>query len=440
MNARLVERILVGILLVVAGGIVIHAPLTVWLGTIWPSHDLLIKSWKELLMGVALVLLIIAAIRRHRVTDFLSDRLMQLCLVYAGLHLVMMMVFQNALQTAGAGLLIDLRFILYFVLVYGTLLLYPSYKKLFISVFVYGAIIVIGFAALQFFVLPKDILSHIGYSKATIAPYLTVDENPAFIRINSTLRGPNPLGAYATIVASLLAAVAIRWKMGSKGWLLAGIGALATAVALGASYSRSSLIGAIVALLIIVVISSTKEARIRMLSTFIVGAVVIVSLLVAFRDSSFVRNVIWHDNPTTGASVDSNAGHAASLLDGTERVLGQPFGSGIGSTGSASLLGDKPLIIENHYLLVAHETGWLGLLLFVWLFIEILRRLWDKRKSALALGVFGSGVGLAIIGLLLPVWTDDTVSIVWWGLAAVAIASSIPIKKTRKKHGTRESN
>jgi hypothetical protein len=31
-----------------------------------------------------------------------------------------------------------------------------------------------------------------------------------------------------------------------------------------------------------------------------------------------------------------------------------------------------------------------------------------------------SGIGLALIGLLLPVWVDDTVSIVWWGLAAIA--------------------
>jgi hypothetical protein len=49
-------------------------------------------------------------------------------------------------------------------------------------------------------------------------------------------------------------------------------------------------------------------------------------------------------------------------------------------------------------------------------------RLWQRRTDWLALGLFSSGIGLALIGLLLPVWVDDTVSIVWWGLAAVAIA------------------
>jgi len=39
----------------------------------------------------------------------------------------------------------------------------------------------------------------------------------------------------------------------------------------------------------------------------------------------------------------------------------------------------------------------------------------------LALGVFASGIGLALVGFFLPVWADDTVSIIWWGLAAVVV-------------------
>jgi hypothetical protein len=50
-------------------------------------------------------------------------------------------------------------------------------------------------------------------------------------------------------------------------------------------------------------------------------------------------------------------------------------------------------------------------------------RLWRKRSDWLALGVFAGGISLAIIGLLLPVWVDDTVSIIWWGMAAIALAS-----------------
>ena len=104
-------------------------------------------------------------------------------------------------------------------------------------------------------------------------------------------------------------------------------------------------------------------------------------------------------------------------------MIAQPLGAGVGSTGSASLYTDTPRIIENQYLFVAHETGWLGLLVFVAIFIAVLLRLWRERHDWISLGVFASGIGLALIGALQPVWVDDTVSIIWWGLAGLAIAS-----------------
>lgn len=421
-----VERVLVGILLVIAALIVMHAPLTVWAGTLLPDYSDFIKAWKELLMGAALVLFIFAAVRHDRVKSFLNDRLMQLALVYAGLHFIMIGVFQNGLASAGAGLLIDLRYILYFVLVYGTIQLLPQYRRWFVKVFVGGAAVVIGFALLQIFILPKDVLANIGYSKETISPFLTVDENHDYIRINSTLRGPNPVGAYATIVLGLLAAAVIRWKLNTRGYLMAIAIAGAAGTMLWASYSRSSAIAAIVTLAVVAVIAVSAKVRKRL--GIVIAAVLIIAIgaVVALRDTSFVANVILHNNPTsgTGADVDSNAGHLESLNTGTARLLQQPLGAGVGSTGSASLLTDKPFIVENQYLFIAHEVGWLGLALFIWLFVEVLRRLWLRRKSVLAIGVFGSGIGLAVIGLLLPVWVDDTVSIIWWGLAGLAIGSS----------------
>lgn len=441
-KAGWVEKLLVGILLVIAALIVVHAPLTVWAGTTWPQYTDNIKAWKELLMAAALVLMIVAAARRHKVKEFLSDRLMQLALVYAGLHFIMIGVFQNGLPSAGAGLLIDLRYILYFVLVYGTIQLLPQYRRLFIKVFVGGAAVVIGFSLLQIFVLPKDILAHIGYSKSTIAPYLTVDENHDYIRINSTLRGPNPLGAYATIVVGLLAAVTLRWKMNVRGYVLAAGALLAAGLTLWASYSRSSAIAAIAAAAVVAVVAASAKVRKRLALVLAVTLVVAAGAIVTLKDTPFIANVVLHNSPTTGASVDSNAGHIESLLQGMERLVRQPFGAGVGSTGSASLLTDNPFIIENQYLFIAHETGWLGLIVFVWLFVEVMRRLWLRRKSVLALGVFGSGIGLAIIGLLLPVWVDDTVSIVWWGLAGLAIGSSeLGVgKKQENKRSARKNN
>ncbi|MCA9334892.1 O-antigen ligase family protein, partial [Candidatus Saccharibacteria bacterium] len=214
--------------------------------------------------------------------------------------------------------------------------------------------------------------------------------------------------------------------------------ALAGGVALGASYSRGALIGAAVAIATILYVSFSGRIRQKIAWLLVAAVVVVAGSVYVLRDSEFVANVILHDSPTTGAMIDSNTAHVDSLAKGVSLVATKPLGSGIGSTGSASLTGNKPLIIENQYLFIAHEVGWVGLLLFVWLFVEIMKRLWISKKSFLALGVFASGLGIAVIGLFLPVWADDTVSIVWWGLAAVGIGSmELGIQKMtkgKKKH------
>lgn len=430
MKRNHVERLLVVILVVIAIGIVIHAPLTVWLGSVWPKYAEQIKAWKEILMAVALVLLIVVAVQRKKLSTLLRDRLIQISLVYAGLHFVLVGVFDSKLNQVGAGLLIDLRYVLYFVLVYATLKLLPQHRQLFVRAFAAGAVIVLGFSLLQQFVLPRDILSNIGYNKSTISPYLLVDQNPTYARINSTLRGPNPLGAYAVIVLGILAAIASRSRLERRQWWLLGLFALASGLALGASYSRSALIGAAIALTVVVLGATSGKIRQRVGWSVAVILLVLAGSLYGLRDTSFVQNIMLHSNPTTGAIVKSDSGHLSSVVDGLKIVAKEPLGAGIGSTGSASLSGNDPLVVENQYLFVAHEVGWVGLGLFIWLIVEIMVRLWAGRRSVLALGVFAGGCGLLVIGLLLPVWADDTVSIVWWGLAAVAIAGGAHARKS----------
>jgi hypothetical protein len=56
MKLNRLEKTFIVLLLVVFGGIVIHAPLSVGLGTLFPDYSLLIKSWKEILLVISLVL------------------------------------------------------------------------------------------------------------------------------------------------------------------------------------------------------------------------------------------------------------------------------------------------------------------------------------------------------------------------------------------------
>lgn len=426
-TSRLVKVYVTGIVIILAG-IVVHAPLSVWLGTVFPDASLLIKSWKELLMLALVPLAIMIVTRRRLWRELLSDWIFRIIIMYTALHLVLAAVMYQGVTATVAGLAIDLRYILFFGLVYVLIRVAPQYRSLLLKVAAVGAAIVVGFAALQVF-LPRDILSSIGYGKDTIAPYLTVDKNPDYVRVNSTLRGPNPLGAYAGMVLALLAALVIAKgrQFVRKYAVVLEILTVCSVVALWISYSRSALVAGVVA--VGVVCAATIMRRLSRRSWIILSVIVCATIggLIAGQNSSFVSNVLLHENPDGGSAISSNDDHVSSLQTGTDRLLRQPFGAGVGSTGSASLHGDSPIIIENQYLFIAHETGWLGLLLFVVVFGLVIVRLWQRRTDWLALGLFASGIGLALIGLLLPVWVDDTVAIVWWGLAAIAIARKVKL-------------
>jgi hypothetical protein len=83
-------RVAAWLLVIVAVGVVVHAPLMVWLSTVWADGANYAKAWKEILTAVALVAVVVAVYRRGKVCEFLRDRLVQLSLAYAVLHFVML--------------------------------------------------------------------------------------------------------------------------------------------------------------------------------------------------------------------------------------------------------------------------------------------------------------------------------------------------------------
>ena len=419
----LIEKIYCGLLLVVFGGIVLHAPFSVFFGTIVPDYDLLIKAWKEILLVLAGVLLLFILAKEQK-WALLKDKIILLIGAYGLVHVFLIPFRYQGVEEVIAGLMIDLRYVLFFALVYLAIKLYPRLFGPFIKIGVVGAAIVTVFGILQFTVLPNDVLKHIGYDKTTIAPYLTIDQNPDYVRINSTLRGPNSVGAYAVIVLAFITALLASKKLSRspRAQILAAVIANGGIVCLWASYSRSAAIAAAIAIAIVILVRYRhKISRKVWIGAFVVAGALIGGVLLA-RDTPFVTNVILHENPVGGSAVSSNDGHAASLIEGFDRMVAQPLGGGIGSTGSASLLGDNPIIIENQYFFIAHEVGWVGLAIFLAIFVVIVLRLWHGRRDWMTLAVLASGVGIAAMAVLLPIWADDTVAIVWWGLAAAVLA------------------
>lgn len=436
-NARLLAVYRVGLLLILFG-VVVHAPLSVWLSGFWPDYTPLIKAWKEILLfGLSLIAIVLLT-REKKWQQVFRSRLVQLCAAFILLHLILLSVFWHGLAPSVAGLMIDLRFIAAFLLFYALTLLDPNALKSVVKTVTAGAVIMVGFGLLQITVLPDDILSHLGYSKATITPYSTIDKNPDFVRINSTTRGPNPLGAMAVLYISLLVAWLIsKWeKLSVRYRWYAGAVILATVAVLFASFSRSAYVALVVSMVVVGVLAlrlSPKKLLIGF-SGLVVGTLGLVALL---GSSDWFANVVLHEDPESSVVEKSNTAHLASLEDGASRLVRQPLGAGIGSTGSAVEYGSSGgPTIENYYLFVAHEAGWLGFVGFIMIVALVLRDLYRERSSWLGAALLASGIGLAVIGLLLPVWTDETVSITWWALAGSIIGSSYA-KRTRQQKTAR---
>jgi predicted aspartyl protease len=384
---------------------------------------LLVKSWKEVLLGVIGVLLAIAVWRSGQWRKVARQKLLWLVAAIAFIHVVLFAVFDNDYVGEIAALLIDLRMYLLFVEVYVAVLLWPELRRTLTVAGIASMGIIASFALLQATVLPRDVLAPLGYSKATIQPYLTVDLNDDFVRINSTLRGPNPLGAVAVMAISIGAAVILR-RVPMRRWQKNALwgGVAASVVALWSSYSRSAWLGVFAAIVVLAVAVGVRRIPKHIALGVLAAAVLLLGVTLALKDTPLVQNVVFHTNPDSPTVHKSDDGHLDSLRHGTEAMLSQPLGAGLGSTGSASLLTEEPVIIENQYFYMAHESGWLGLGLQLWLFGWVLVLLWQERLRVLGLGLFAAGIGLGVIGLVLPVWADDTVALLWWGLAGVAVA------------------
>ncbi|HCR55574.1 TPA: hypothetical protein DIV49_01245 [Candidatus Saccharibacteria bacterium] len=413
-----------------------HAPISVGVGSIFPSAELYIKAWKEIALGILFVGAIVWVTNNALWRQLLASRLLQMVLGLATLHLLVATVLFDNWQSVLAGLVIDLRFLLVFSLAYVAALMHPKTKPMLVWSAVVGGALTVAFGLIQLTVLPKDALSTIGYGKDTITSYTTIDKNPDFIRIQSTQRGPNPLGALcAILLAGALSFALLRWKKLSQNhrYVLA-TGTVATSIVLYATYSRSAYLAAAIAAGVVVAIAvKTHRSRAVILAEIVI-AVAVITGAVLLQQTDWYKNVVLHEDPESTVVVKSNDQHVESLASGWKRLTKQPLGAGIGSTGSASIVSEQSpdVTIENYYLFVAHEVGWLGFGLFIALTGMVLHQLWVfSKKDWVARALFASGIGLAIAALFLPVWADDTTAIVWWGLAGVVIASHTPIKQRK---------
>jgi O-antigen ligase len=283
---------------------------------------------------------------------------------------------------------------------------------------------------LQEFVLPYDFLKVFGYGGDTIKAYIAVDEKLEYARLQSTMRGPNPLGAYLVIILTAVAALFMRRRTHYAKW---AIGLLATMIVLYGTYSRSAWIGAAAAIgLLVWGLAQSQKSRTYLFAVSGVLAVIFAGLIVVFQDNDRVQNVLFHTDETSQSSTSSNEERANAITGGMKDIVREPLGRGPGTAGPASVYNDASgsRIAENYFVQIGQETGVIGLSLFIAISVVLGGALWIQRGGdVLALVLCASLVGLTMVNLLSHAWADDTLAYVWWGMAGFAMGMSVAHRK-----------
>lgn len=401
-----------------------HAFLTVSLSDFF-GHYTQLRLWKEALlviMGIAVVYLLLTD---HKIrTHTLTRRLVWLVVAYAGLHLLTGFLALRSdevtLKATLYGILVNLRFLAFFFLVWAVALRTNRLQAHWQKLLIWPAVAVVLFGLLQVSVLPTNFLSNFGYSVTTIEPFETVNSNDDYVRISSTLRGPNPLGAYLIIPCVALLVLLLQAK---KKWRLAALLASALLV-LAASFSRSGAVGALIGLVLAFGLSLRTGLAKKYVAGFGVGLIVLLAIGAAVvPKNSQLENIVFHTDSDSAVAESSNDQRAEALRSGVVDIRDQPLGEGPGSAGPASVYNaNRVEISENYFLQIGQEVGVIGLLLFILINAGVGYLLWLRRADPLAMILFASLVGITFVNMVSHAWTDDTLAYVWWGLAGIAMA------------------
>ncbi len=410
---------------VILAGVPFHAFLTIWL-SVFVGHFTALRLWDE----AALTLLVIivgawlvrdAALRREAV----QTPLVQAMAAYVALTLLLGAVALMRHEVSSAALLyalvINLRFFAWFACVRLVVLRSSWLRETWPKLVFWPLAAVVLFGLLQFFVLPHNFLARFGYGPNTYVPYITINQDSTIMRVQSFLRGANPLGAYLVAMVGVLAGYVLARRRQWYLWVLAA-GVLAV---LALSFSRSGWIGAVAAIIVGVAAQPSGKKQ-RRVGLAVLAAVVLIAAggWLAFRNDITAEDLVLHVSTRSTAVQTSNQGHLSALVESVTVVAHEPLGEGPGTSGQASWYnaGHPIRNTESYFLQLAEEVGWLGLGLFMLILALVGYELWRRRSNPLALGLLAGLCGLVVASQFSYTWADDTLAYLWWGLAAIALA------------------
>lgn len=384
------------------------------------------KIAKDILLALLTLFVVCSVVIGRRVTR-LFVILMAISFIYALFHVLLWAVHPDIFKdSAVIGLVYNIRLPAFLMLGYGAALLRPDLLKpqFFVRLVIVVGTLVALLGVLQYF-LPKDILTHVGYSiERGVRPAFFIDDKAAFPRVMSTLREPNALGGFLLVPMGLSVALLVRTKDQNKRILLAGMLGL-QGLALFFTFSRSAWAAALLTLGLIAGWYYRQVVWTTFKRFWLVGAVSVLLLgfgLYTQRNSPIIASYVTH--ASSDADLDSNDYHRIFLQQGLEGIAKQPMGHGPGTAGLASIQNPKgSFLTENYYVQVAYEVGILGLLVFIAFNIVVYVRLWPYRNTVLGSVLLATFWGYVLMNMVLHTWSNEAIAGQWWLLAGVALGT-----------------
>lgn len=400
------------------------------------GYGYVVRAAKDLFLLLLMVPFVYLLIKDPAFLRYMFNSIVNRLIVLFGLSLILISLLSGVRNwfVTVFGFAIDLRFLIVFILAqtlgYYNLISLKLIEKIMIAVLV----AVVLFGLLQIYVLPTGFMQWLGYKTgATIPPKFTIDGQATVMRIASTLRGPNELGAIL-ITPILLLVLIIKDQIRNlqkRSWLILTLPFLGAAcLVMFYSHSRSAWLGLVVAAMTVIFVKIPKKYY----KMVIIGSAVAFSALFLLtyigRSSSVVENYLLHDKAGVGPSSTSNNERLEAWKTSISAIAKRPLiGCGVGCSGPASVHANNPHINENFFLQIGQEAGIISLLIFLAILYFLLKDLITSSSSRLELIFMASLLGYIAANMLLHVWADDSLAYFWW----LPLGAIVGLKYQNKK-------
>jgi O-antigen ligase len=424
MNAsvsKVAARTLSWIIAVILVLLPFHAFFTTWIGSN-TGHIDVVRIWKEIIILLIVPLALWLAWHQPKVRTWLmSSWIVRLFALYSLLYIALgLLAWHQHLVNKEAlaySLIIALRFIGFFIICYIAAASSSLLKNNWRMILFLPAATVVFFGILQRLLLPYDFLKHFGYGPNTIPTYQTIDNNLAYRRIQSALRGANPLGAYLVLIIPAII-------FGIKSQIFKCIALVATFIVLFFSFSRSAWIGVFLAILALAWLSKFYVGRLKWILPIAAIAVILgAGVFLNIKSNQTAQGALFHTTKNSKSPLSTNSVRSNSLKSGVRDVVDYPLGGGPGTAGPASFRnGQSPKLAENYYLQIGQEVGVTGMILFIGINILVGLELWKRKNEVLPQILLASLIGITFVNMLSHAWADDTLCYLWWGFAGIALA------------------